>query len=188
MNKITYTIVSKNGEDFKTFGFGGFSLTEKKTIAQALVDGTSKERATVRGLYATCVALSTLAEKFNWRLSSKVSAVLVNENLTKVADEYERATEELSNERKTLARLTRNAERVNTIHTLGGRSEESEKRLTALGVAIREQQQRVATAKTFADNARANLLAVEFAVWESQQKTNETNETNEDNNANNGNK
>ena len=47
MNKITYTIVSKSGEDFKTFGFGGFSLTEKKTIAQSLVDSASKERATV---------------------------------------------------------------------------------------------------------------------------------------------
>lgn len=185
MNKITYTIVSKNGEDFKTFGFGGFSLTEKKTIAQSLVDGASKERATVRGLYATCVALSTLAEKFAWRLSSKVSAVLVNETLTKAADNYERAAEELANERRTLARLTRNAERVNTIHTLGGRSEESEKRLTALGVAIREQQQRVATAKTYADNAKADLLASEFAIWESQQKANETNDND---NADNGNK
>ena len=176
MNKITYTIVSKNGEDFKAFGFGGFSLTDKKTIAQALVDGANKERATVRGLYHTCVALSALAEKFGWRLSSKVSAVLVNENLTKAADEYERAAEELANERRTLARLTRNAERVNTIHTLGGRSEESEKRLAALSVAIREQQQRVSTAKAFADNAKADLLAAEFAIWESQQKNNEPNE------------
>ena len=180
MNKITYTIVSKNGDDFKTFGFGGFSLTDKKTIAQTLVDGASKERATVRGLYQTCVALSALAEKFGWRLSSKVSAVLVNETLTKAADNYEQAAEELANERRTLARLTRNAERVNTIHTLGGRSEESEKRLTALGVAIREQQQRVATAKTYADNAKADLLAGEFAVWESQQKANETSD-NDDN-------
>lgn len=42
MNKITYTILTKDGDDFKTFGFGGFNLTEGKTLAQSLVEGASK--------------------------------------------------------------------------------------------------------------------------------------------------
>ena len=185
MNKITYTIVSKNGDDFKTFGFGGFSLTEKKTIAQYLVDGAIKERATVRGLYATCAALAALADSFGWTLSSKVSAILVDENLTRAADEYERAAEDLASERKTLARLTRNCERVHTVNRLGGRSEEGEKRLTALAVAIREAQQSVASAKTYADNARANLIAAEYTAWKAQQSRKDNNDNDNGNDTSN---
>lgn len=165
MNKITYTILTKDGDDFKTFGFGGYDLTEGKTLAQSLVDVASKEKARKLGFYAACVALVDLAKRAGYAISSKISRALSDDKLATAVSAYEVAADSYATEKRTLARLAKTSERLHAVRGFGGRVEEIDARLTAHTAAIRTQQSAVANAKANADKARAEMLKEEERVW-----------------------
>ena len=173
MNKITYTILTKDGDDFKTFGFGGYDLTEGKTLAQSLVDGASKEKARKLGFFAACVALVDLAKRAGYAISSKISRALSDEALSEAVNTYEVAVERYNTEKRTLARLAKTSERLHTVRGFGGRVEEIDARLTAHAEAIRTQQSVVANAKAEADKGRAAMLKEEERVWNALRSDNE---------------
>lgn len=184
MNKITYTIITKDGEDFKTFGFGGYDLTEGKTLAQSLVDGANKEKARKLGFYAACVALVDLAKRVGYNISSKISRALSDDKLAKSVSDYETAADNYATEKRTLARLAKTSERLHAVRGFGGRVEEIDARLTAHAEAIRTQQSVVASAKANAEKARAAMLKEEERVWtilrsDSEKKNNNEQATNE---------
>lgn len=180
MNKITYTILTKDGDDFKTFGFGGYDLTEGKTLAQSLVDGASKEKARKLGFYAACVALVDLAKRAGYTISSKISRALSDEKLANAVSAYEVAADYYATEKRTLARLAKTSERLHTIRGFGGRVEEIDARLTAHAEAIREQQWKVTAAKTELNSAREALLTEEERVWDELRSDSDNNNNNND--------
>lgn len=184
MNKITYTILTKDGDDFKTFGFGGYDLTEGKTLAQSLVDSASKEKARKLGFYAACVALVDLAKRAGYTISSKISRALSDDKLATAVSAYEVAADYYATEKRTLARLAKTSERLHAVRGFGGHVEEIDARLTAHAEAIRTQQGVVASAKADADKARAEMLKEEERVWtmirsDSEKKNNNEQATDE---------
>lgn len=179
MNKITYTILTKDGDDFKTFGFGGYNLTEGKTLAQSLVDGASKEKARKLGFYAACIALVDLAKRAGYATSSKIARALSDETLANAVSAYEVAADNYATEKRTLARLAKTSERLHTVRGFGGRVEEIDARLTAHAEAVRTQQDVVASAKANADKARAEMLKEEERVWNALRSDNEKKNNNE---------
>lgn len=186
MNKITYTILTKDGDDFKTFGFGGYDLTEGKTLAQSLVDGASKEKARKLGFYAACVALVDFAKRAGYAISSKISRALSDEALANAVSAYEVAADYYATEKRTLARLAKTSERLHAVRGFGGRVEEIDARLTAHAQAMRTQQSAVASAKANAEKARAEMLKEEERVWAALRSDNDKKDNNADN-ADNGN-
>ena len=187
MNKITYTILTKDGDDFKTFGFGGYDLTEGKTLAQSLVDGASKEKARRLGFYAACIALVDLAKRAGYAISSKIARALSDDKLASAVSAYEVAADKYATEKRTLARLAKTSERLNAVRGFGGRIEEIDARLTAHAEAIRTQQNVVANAKALADLARAEMLREEKRVWLELRSDNDKKEA-DNGNTDNGNK
>ena len=179
MNKITYTILTKDGDNFKTFGFGGYDLTEGKTLAQSLVDCASKEKARKLGFYAACVALVDLAKRAGYTISSKISRALSDDKLANAVSAYEVAADYYATEKRTLARLAKTSERLHTVRGFGGRVEEIDARLTAHAEAIRTQQGAVASAKASADKARAEMLEEEERVWSALRSDNEKKDNND---------
>lgn len=173
MNKITYTILTKDGDDFKAFGFGGFDLTEGKTLAQSLVEGASKEKARKLGFYAACVALVDLAKRAGYAISSKIARALSDDKLANAVSAYEVAADYYATEKRTLARLAKTSERLHAVRGFGGRVEEIDARLTAHAEAIRTQQSVVASAKANADKARAEMLKEEERVWSALRSDND---------------
>ena len=173
MNKITYTILTKDGDDFKTFGFGGYDLTEGKTLAQSLVDGASKEKARRLGFYAACIALVDLAKRAGYAISSKISRALADEKLANAVDAYEVAQEHYNTEKRTLARLAKTSERLHAVRGFGGRVEEIDARLKAHAEATKEQQWKVTAAKIELNSAREALLTEEERVWDELRSDNE---------------
>lgn len=167
MNKITYTILTKDGDAFKTFGFGGYDLTEGKTLAQSLVDGASKEKARKLGFYAACIALVDLARRAGYAISSKVSRVLSDEKLSDAVSYYETVEGYYTTEKRSLLRLSKTSERLNVVRGFGGRIEEIDARLSEFAKAIRAQRDVVAQAKATMEKARAAMFAEEERVWRS---------------------
>ena len=181
MNKITYTILTKDGDDFKTFGFGGYDLTEGKTLAQSLVDGASKEKARRLGFYAACVALVDLARRAGYAISSKISRALSDEKLSDAVSYYETVEGYYTTEKRSLLRLSKTSERLNVVRGFGGRIEEIDARLSEFAKAIRAQRDVVAQAKATMDKARAEMLKEEERVW-SELRADSKNDKNENKN------
>lgn len=181
MNKITYTILTKDGDDFKSFGFGGYDLTERKTLAQSLVDTASKEKARKLGFYDACVALVDLAKRAGYAISSKISRALSDDELANAVIAYEAAADYYTKEKRTLARLAKTSERLHAVRGFGGHIEEIDARLTAHAEAIRIQQGVVADAKASTDKARADMLKEEERVWNMLRSDNDKDNDNADN-------
>lgn len=179
MDKLTYTILTKDGEDFKTFGFGGYNLTAGKTLAQSLVDGASKEKARKLGFYAACVALVDLAKRAGYQLSSKISIALSDEGLYKSVIACESAVDEYARERNILARLAKTSERLHTIREFGGRIEEIDARLAAHAKAVAMQRATVYALKAEMEKARAAMFKEEERVWSSLRSDAEKKNNNE---------
>lgn len=165
MNKITYTILTKDGDDFKTFGFGGYDLSEGKTLAQSLVETASKEKARKLGFYAACAALADLAKRAGYAISSKIARALSDERLATAVSDYEEVLDYYAAEKHTLARLAKTSERLHTVRGFGGRIEEIDERLTSLTQTMRIQQETVDNAKANMDAARMRMLKEEERVW-----------------------
>lgn len=179
MNKITYTIITKDGDKFETFGFGGFDLTEGKTLAQSLVDGASKEKARKLGFYAACCALVDLARRADYAVSSKIPLALSDEQLAKAVNVYNTVADLYAAEKRALTRLSNTSERLHAVRVLGGRIEEIDARLHSLSQAIREQESQVANIKKLTDEARARMLKEEERVWRELRTDNEKKESKE---------
>lgn len=179
MDKLTYTILTKDGEDFKTFGFGGYNLTAGKTLAQSLVDGASKEKARKLGFYAACNALADLARRAGYLLSSKITTALSDEGLYKSVIAYESACDKYAIERNILARFAKASERLHTVRGFGGRVEEIDARLEAYAKAIAMQRATVFASKAEMERARAAMLGEEERVWRSLRSDAEKKNNNE---------
>lgn len=178
MDKLTYTILTKDGEDFKTFGFGGYNLTKGKTLAQSLVDGASKEKARKLGFYAACVALVDLAKRAGYTISSKISLALSDNKLADAVSIYEVVAENYAAEKRVLARLAKTSERLHTVRGFGGRVEEIDARLSSLAEAIRTQQGAVDSARERLDTVRSEMLRQEERVWSALRSDNDNNNNN----------
>lgn len=190
MEKITYTIVEKKGETFDTFRFGGFNLTEKKTLAQALVDACASDKALAGGLYATCAALVDIARKCGYVLSRAVIDCFSNPVISATYDIVLTAADNVAAIKKQLARAKRDAERLAYIPTtgLGGNADEKDARERALMAALVDIREHINTltakladAQAAHRDALAKLTTAERSYYEENAKKNENNNNNNNN-------
>lgn len=191
MDKVTFTIVEKKGETFDSYRFGGYNLTEKKTLAQALVDACASDKALARGLFVTCAALVDIARNCGYILSRAVIDCITNPAMSAAYDAVCTASDNVATIRKQLARAKRDAERLAYIPTagLGGTADEKSARERALMAALVDTREYINTLATkLADaqkihrNALAKLTTAERAYYDENAKKNENNNNNNNNN------
>lgn len=191
MDKLTFTIVEKKGETFDTFRFGGYNLTEKKTLAQALVDACATDKALAGGLFATCAALVDIARKSGYILSRAVIDCFSNSVISATYDIVLTAADNVATIKKQLARAKRDAERLAYIPTagLGGTADEKDARERALAAAlvdirgyINTLTAKLADAQKAHRDALDKLVKLERAFYEENAKRNATDNNNDNKN------
>lgn len=190
MDKLTYTIVEKKGETFDSYRFGGFNLTEKKTLAQALVDACASDKALAGGLFATCAALVDIARNCGYILSRAVIDCITNPAISAAYDAVCTASDNMATIKKQLARAKRDAERLAYIPTtgLGGTADEKSARERALMAALVDTREYINTlAAKLADaqnahrDALVKLTTAERAYYDENAKKNATENSNSKN-------